>query len=126
MDRDALVHELGAVIISNPKVAAAPWQRYALVAQIDEQQSKLNGFAYDADGGYQPLTPQGFEVHDKLRALREAMHSDGHAPWGACMVRIDRETQKITIEFEYDHPERWYVTPQNAAEIAARAAVDEH
>ncbi len=122
MDKDALIHELGAAIVSNPKVAGQPWKRYALVARLDAQQSKLNGFAYDALGGYQPVTPKGIEIHDKLAALREAMCVDGKAPWGACVVRIDRDTQKITVEFEYEHPERWDVTPKNVAEIAARAA----
>jgi len=125
MDRDTLIHELGAAIVSNPKVAGLPWKRYALVARIDEQQSKLNGFAYDALGGYQPATPKGLEVHDKLAVLREAMRVDGKPPWGACVVHIDRNTQKITVEFEYDHPERWDVTPQNVAEIAARTAVED-
>jgi hypothetical protein len=122
MDKDALIHELGAALVGDPKVAGQPWKRYALVARLDAQQSKLNGFAYDALGSYQPATPKGFEVHNKLAALREAMRNDGKAPWGACMVRIDRDTQKITVEFEYDHPERWDVTPKTVAEIAARAA----
>ncbi len=121
MDKNALIHELGAAILNNPKVAGHPWQRYALVARLDAQQSKLNGFAYDALGAYQPVTPKGIEVHDKLAALREATRVDGKQPWGACVVRIDRATQKITVDFEYDHPERWDVTPQNVAEVAERA-----
>lgn len=121
MDKDALIHELGAAIVRNPKVAALPWQRYALVARFEEGVTSLNGFAYDAQGVYRPATPRGFEVNDRLEDLREATRVAGKAPWGACVVRIDRETQEITVEFEYDHPERWNVTPQNYVEIAARA-----
>lgn len=124
MDKDTLIRELGAAIIAHPKVAALPWQRYALVARIDAQQSSLHGFAFDADGGYQMATPTGLAIHDKLRALREVMRVAGETPWGACVVRLVRATQRITVEFEYDHPERWSVTPQRVAEIAARLADD--
>ncbi len=74
------------------------------------------------------LTRQLASVHLSERdrtttVLREATRVVDGALWGACVVRIDRETQEITVEFEYDHPERWNVTPQNYAEIAARARV---
>lgn len=103
--------------------ALMPWQRYALVARFEDGVTRLNGFAYDAQGGYRPATPTGFEVNDRLDALRETTRVAGGAPWGACVVRIDRATQEISVEFEYDHPERWNVTPQNYAGIAARTRV---
>ncbi|HEY5809626.1 MAG TPA: hypothetical protein VIT67_16745 [Povalibacter sp.] len=120
MDKDALIHELGALIVGNPKVAAASWDRYALVVRIDSGQSKLHGFAH-TNGNYQPVTPTGFALHDTLAKLRAATHIEGKDPWGACVIRIDRSSGKIRVEFEYDAPERWTVTPQNAQQIAERA-----
>ncbi len=118
--QDALVHEVGALIVHDERVAAQPWDSYALVARFDANRIQLNGFAY-ADDRMRPATPRGSDVHHKLKALREAMREDVGQAWGACVVRIDRETKKIRIEFEYDHPERWDVTPQTVAEVAQRA-----
>lgn len=121
-DRDAMVHEVGASIVRNPRVSAQPWDSYALIARVDDDRIQLNGFAYAGDAP-RPATPQGPEVSDRLKSLREAMREPGKPAWGACVVRIVRATQKINIEFEYDHPERWDVTPQNAQRLAQQAAV---
>ena len=118
--QDALVHEVGALIVRDERVAARPWDAYALVARVEANRIQLNGFAYEA-GSMRPATPRGPEMHHKLKALRDAMREDVGQAWGACVVRIERETKKIRIEFEYDHPERWDVTPQTVADIAARA-----
>lgn len=119
--RDAMVHAVGASIVRDPRVSAQPWDGYALIARFDGDRIQLNGFAYDADAP-RPATPRGPEVANRLKALREAMREPGKPAWGACIVRIVRETQKINIEFEYDHPEAWDVTPDNAQQLAQRAA----
>src|SRR3546814_7077632 len=51
MDKDApilnaLVVEAARVIVGDPKVAAQPWDKYALVAWYGEGVSTLNGFRY--------------------------------------------------------------------------------
>lgn len=119
-DQDALVHEVGMLIVRDARVSAQPWDGYALVARFDDASLVLNGFAYQGET-FRSATPKGTEIHHRLQALREAMREPGRPPWGACVVRIDRETKKIRIEFEYDHPERWDVTPLNVAEVAERA-----
>lgn len=121
LDKDALIHEVGAAIVRNPRVTAEPWERYALVVRFDDARVQLTGFAYDDAGRARPATPNGLEIHHKLDALREATSVPDQQAWNACVVRIVRDTRKITVEFEYEHPERWDVTPQNATEIAARA-----
>ncbi len=120
-DKDALIHEVGAAIVRNPRVTAEPWERYALVVRFDDARVQLTGFAYDGAGKARPATPGGLELHHKLDALREATQVPGKQPWGACVVRIVRDTRRITAEFEYEHPERWDVTPQTSQEIAERA-----
>lgn len=119
-NQDALVHEVGALIVQDDRVSAQPWDAYALVARFDDSRIQLNGFAYEGEES-RPATPRGTAVHHTLKALREATRQPGREPWGACIVRIDRETKKIRIEFEYDDPSSWDVTPQTAKDIAQRA-----
>lgn len=118
--RDALVHEVGLLIVQDARVAAEPWDAYALVARFAVDRIQLNGFAYD-ERGMRPATPHDADLHRKLIALREATQVADGQPWGACVVRVERETAKIRIEFEYDHPERWDVTPQTVDDVARRA-----
>lgn len=121
MDKDALIVEIGRLIVADAKVAAQPWDRYALVAWYGDGVSKLNGFRYVGEEAGQPATPAAPELEDRLDELRDATQVDGKALWHACVFRLDRGTGKATVDFEYENPERWHVTPATAAEIAQRA-----
>lgn len=68
-----------------------------------------------------PATPASFEIEDLLDGLRQATQVEGKAPWRACIVKLDRVSAKVTVDFEYDHPEQWGVTPATAARIAEPA-----
>lgn len=119
-DQDSLVHELGNLVVRDEQVSAQPWEGYALVARFDDDRLQLGGFAYQGDA-ILPATPKDAGIPGRLQALREAMRQHGRAPWGACVLRIDRATKKVRIEFEYDHPERWKITPETLAEVSERA-----
>lgn len=121
MDKDALILEIGRLVAGDRKVAAQPWDRYALVAWYGDGTSTLNGFRYVGEQPGQPATPASFELEDLLDALREATRVDGKAPWRACVVRLDKASGKATVDFAYEDADDWRVTPANAAEIARRA-----
>jgi hypothetical protein len=58
-----------------------------------------------------------FSIFDVLQELRDTM-ADGKAPWIAALFRIERKTGKLNADFEYEHLERWSITPAN---VTARA-----
>lgn len=117
---DALVHEIGALILADERVSARAWDGYALVVRFDQTQTRLSGFAYE-HGHFHPATPRSTALQQRLQALRDAMRQDGSDPWAACVIRIVRATKQIRIEFEYDHPEQWDITPETLNHIATRA-----
>jgi hypothetical protein len=121
MTRDELIVEIGRLIVADGKATAQPWDRYALIAYYDGSVSKLNGFGYSGDGRGKPATPETFELEDRLDELRDATRIEGREPWRVCVLRLNRGTGKATVDFEYDDPERWHVTPRTAADIAERA-----
>lgn len=120
-DKDALVNEIGRLIAEDARANAQPWEAYALIVAYDGNVRRFNGFAYGADGSRSAasLTPE--PLGDLVDALREATRVDGQAPWQACVVRLVRDTRRITLEFEYDDPARWDITPQTLEEVAERA-----
>lgn len=126
MNQNELIHELGALLVQDPGVAKGNWQHLVLVSQVEDDTPDMSGFCYDAQGASIAAAPKNFEVLDRLEALRDAMaEADGKGPWQACLIRIDRPTGKITVEFEYDNPTKWAITPANyqqrAQELRAAA-----
>lgn len=121
MDKDALIVEIGRLIAGDRKVAAQPWDKYALVAWYGDGMSTLNGFRYVGNEPGQAATPEAFDLEDRIDALREATRVEGRQPWRACVVKLDKGTGKATVDFAYEDADLWRVTPANAAEIARRA-----
>ena len=119
MDRDALIHCLAETIAGDKGLLLDGWTHLVLVSHIDAGTPDMTGFCYTSDGRAVPVSPKDFSVFDALEQLRAAMaKTDGKQPWTAALFRIERATGKFAMEFEYDEPERWAVTPDN---VKARA-----
>lgn len=121
-DRDALVHAVGQAIIADAAVADGRFDGFALVVTYDADSRRLAGFRYVDDEPAHATTPASPELDAALDALREATRVDGGAPWNACVVRIKRPSNRITVEFAYgDDAANWVVTPETLAAVTGRA-----
>jgi hypothetical protein len=119
MDRDALIHRLAETIAADSELMLDGWTHLVLTSRIEDGMLNMNGFCYTADGDAIPVSPRDFSIFDVLQELREAMaQADGKAPWIAALFRIERKTGKLNADFEYEHLERWAITPAN---VTARA-----
>src|SRR3546814_5242229 len=106
MDKDApilnaLVVEAARVIVGDPKVAAQPWDKYALVAWYGEGVSTLNGFRYVGEEPGQPATPGAADLEDGIDALRAATRIEAKAPCRPCVVQLDTASGKPSVVFAY-------------------------
>lgn len=121
-DRDALVHAVGQAIVADPVVADGRFDGFALVVTYGGDSRRLAGFRYAHGEPAQAATPTSPALDAALDALREATRVDGGAPWDACVVRIERPSNHITVEFAYnDDAARWAVTPETLADVTERA-----
>lgn len=120
MDRDALVLELGRLLVADDEVTNGPgWAHVVLVATVDEASTRMNGFSYGPDGPPEPAAPRDTRTLDVVRDLRAAMAAhDGGPPWVSCLVRVEHATGRLTVDVEYDDPQRWRITRQNQRERA--------
>ena len=122
MDKDALIVEIGRLLVADAKVSAKPWDAYALVAWFGDGVLKLNGFRYVATAPGEPATPSDANVEAAITKLRDATAIDGNEPCRACVVKLDRGSGKATVDFIYrGDADRWQVTPSTADDIAERA-----
>lgn len=109
--KDDLIQQLYSLLVGDAEVAAENWRHLALVGVVDAEQSRMTGFCYDAAGEYEPAAPRNFETLALLRKLRDEMaKADGKAPWKTCLVRVGCASATISVDFEYDDPNRWVIS----------------
>jgi len=123
LDRNELIARIGKLLVADPAVSDGQWHGYALIVRYADGAiaRRLAGFRYAADGSHQAATPDADTLGPAFDDLREATRVPDKAPWGACILRLCRATGRLAVEFEYDAPEQWDVTPSTLSDIAARA-----
>ena len=119
MDRDTLIRRLAEAIAADSELLLDGWTHLVLTSRIEDGMLNMNGFCYTDDGDAVPVSPRNFSIFDALQELHDAMaKADGKSPWIAALFRIERKTGKLDADFEYEHLERWSITPAN---VTARA-----
>ena len=123
LDRNELIARIGKLLVADPAVSDGRWHGYALVVRYGDAAiaRRMTGFRYDADGTYAAATPGADALGPAFDDLRDATRVPGKEPWGACILRLWRQSGRMAVEFEYDAPERWDVTPPTLSDIATRA-----
>jgi hypothetical protein len=123
LDRNALIARIGRLLVADPAVSDGHWHRYALIVRYGDGAiaRRMTGFRYDADGIHHAATPGDGALGPAFDALRDATRVPGKAPWGACVLRLWRDGGRMAVEFEYDAPEQWDVTPATLAAVVLRA-----
>ena len=101
---DELVQEIGSEIVRGPKFAARPWERIVVVAEVAER-TRLFGYVYWGDE-WEAATPDGFRALTLFQELRDVTAVAGGEGWKKCLVRIDRASGQIDMEFDRDGT-RW-------------------
>ena len=105
-EKDALVQEIGALILADPRYEG-PWEELALVADLTGSPS-MHGYVYLADGGFEARVP-GFDVLRRIRTLHAVMAEAPGGAWHQCLVHLTRPDLTLSVEFEHDDPDRWGV-----------------
>jgi hypothetical protein len=113
-----LIHTLGGLLINDPEVAPEGWQRIVLVSMVEAGSIDITGFSYVAGGKAIPASPSLNGALDLIAQLHQAMATRTGRAWQACLLRIERTGLALSIEFEYDDPSRWAITPRNVRQRA--------
>jgi len=117
-DADDLVQELGSLLMEDGDLLANPWEHLVIVAQFRPLSIKVNGFAYLANGKAIPTSPSGVAVTKKFQELREATKEPAKDVWQAAMVKIEKSSGSLSIDFEYDNPDKWLISPATVKRMA--------
>jgi len=123
LDRNELIARIGRLLVADPAVSDGRWHAYALIVRYGDGAiaRRMTGFRYAADGSHQAATPGDDALGAAFDALRDATRLPGRDPWGACVLRLWRDSGRMAAEFDYDTPGQWDITPATLAGVAARA-----
>jgi hypothetical protein len=76
----------------------------------------VSGYSFDAAGEPEPGTPRNRQIDDLFSALQEATEVPGKGRWKSALFRLKRDSMHFGVDFEYDDPLRWKVTPDGMDE----------
>lgn len=110
---NALINEVGRLIVTNERYQNDDWVVIALVYNFVNGRENKFGYYFRADKSWKPETTKGFDCLDKMKELQSAMERRTGKKWLRALVHIDRVKQDINITFEYDDPNRWSINPGN-------------
>lgn len=115
---DALVAEIGRMIIADPNYAPRDWTAISLVIEVASRK-RMYGFVCLGDGVWEAETPHDFAVIEKADELERIM-ARRDRPWMHCLVHITRPGPEVTIKFGEDEIGDWAITPANHAEMVEK------
>jgi len=113
------VVELGKLVATHEAYEGLAWDGISLVGDFAGGQRSMFGYVYLSDGDWEAKLPRdrSRSVMKGLRRLYETMEEKNGKPWQQCLLQINRQSMKVNIQFEYDNPQRWSVTPANLEQM---------
>lgn len=120
---DDQVLALGRLVATHPAYDGVDWAYIALVATFTKRHRSVFGYVYLADGRWESTLPRDPQrsVLRGFRSLHDTMTARGDAPWLQCLLEVSRHDDTVAVQFEYDDPERWAVTPDALAQVIDQA-----
>ena len=120
MTADELIMKIGTMILNDERYED-DWSALSLVGDLANGGKGMHGYVYFSDGRFEGRIPAvGRPLIKLFIALRDEMDRTKGVSWHQCLVQITRPDLDIRIQFEYDDPRRWSVTPANlSAQVEA-------
>jgi len=117
---DETLMEIAQLFLRCRKVKENPWTEFAFVFELGQGHISNSGFLYNEDK-VRPATASIEEekllLGDALMALREDIFKECGHKFNQLLFQMENETKRFKIDFEFDDPTRWAITPNNMFEM---------
>jgi hypothetical protein len=114
------VLELGNLILRCQKVINNEWEMLSLVYDTDGGHSANSGFLY-ANEKIRPFSASiegsPLLVRDSILMFREKIYEETGKYFKQLLIQIEKKTNRIKIDFEFENPERWSMSPSKIKEM---------
>lgn len=122
MDRkNELIQIIGGLILKSDDLKEnSEWQSLSLVLTFSDGYFADSGFLYQQEI-IQPFSAYAddedpFILRDKAQELKKELEKSADDELKQMLVQIDRDG-RMKMQFEFDDPERWRITPSNINNI---------
>jgi len=117
---DDKLHEIAQLILQCEDVLSFQWTELVFVFEFGGVHVSNSGFLYDG----QEVTPattsiaqEKLRLRNSLEALREDIFQQCGDKFNQLLFQMENETKHFKIDFEFDDPKRWAITPSNMFEM---------
>ncbi len=120
MDQAEIVNSIVGSLLEEPALVDDPgWDSFALVASVTPDVAGMSGYRYTGNDAGQP-TPVRNTSLSLFRELQAATLGPNDQPWNVCIVKIERDTARGTVNFVYGDEEAaiWRINPANPRQLA--------
>lgn len=90
---------------------SAPWEKLVLHVTIREGYRRNSGYFFDKKGEFHAVSADS-DTMAALAQLQRSMAAQDGRRWLSCLLVIAR-SGAFDVQFEYDDPNRWRVSPDN-------------
>ena len=117
---DSYIHDIGMLVSQCDKVVANEWNQLSLVFDLSEGAIANNGFLYN-DDKVRPfsarISSKPKELSDKIRDFQAKVAEQSGHRFKQLLIQMEKSSQRIKIDFEFDDSSRWSITPANLKSI---------
>lgn len=113
-DIDQFIETIVEHIAVELNSSGSEWESFAIVFECDDDSSVGNYGYFYWTGGRKPFAIDETELDRTVLAFRNALRDNSGAGWVKTLIQYVRAGRKLNIEYEFDDPDRWSVTPKNA------------
>ncbi|WP_112500418.1 hypothetical protein [Agrobacterium sp. lyk4-40-TYG-31] len=117
-ENSELVEDLVGAIINSDQIEQQNWQTFSLVIVFqDDRVSETYGYSYDVEGEWEAFSVRPRLVNAEAGSYRDWLKQENDKAVIKMLVQFNRASNKFNVDFEYENPARWSVTPSNVNEI---------
>jgi hypothetical protein len=117
---DDKLHEIAQLVLQCEDVLSFQWTELVFVFEFGEGHVSNSGFLYDG----REVTPatasiaqEKLRLRNSLEALREDIFLQCGDKFNQLLFQMENETKRFKIDFDFDDPKRWAITPSNMFEM---------
>jgi hypothetical protein len=115
---EAILSEIVESVLELPALIDDPrWDSYSTAVEVTDDSVAASAFRYTTDGPPVP-SPSPRDL-GAFRRLRDSMANELSPPWAVCILKIQRDTARATLNLVYpEHAALWRLSPSTYGRIA--------
>lgn len=115
MNKSELSTEIGQEILNSRDLQNKKWESLALVIDLSEGHFSQSGYLYSLDDAepFTAISSERRKLSSLCQSLKEKIKSESSADILQMLVQIKSYDMSIKIDFEFQNPSRWSITPNN-------------